>query len=111
MVAGTYMIQLKSSDVVYSPLPLYHLAAGLLGSGQALLSGVTVVLKKKFSVSAYWKDCVKYNCTVREVKPPLTMWCWLVIGCLVHTMYCTYLFLEGVVNIAFLYLLLYCIIM
>lgn len=69
MIAGTCLIQLNPSDVLYSPLPLYHLAAGLLGSGQAIVSGVTVVLKRKFSVTAYWKDCVKFNCTVREVRP------------------------------------------
>ena len=73
MIAGTCMIQLSSSDILYSPLPLYHLAAGLLGSGQALVNGNTVVLKRKFSVSAYWKDCAKYNCTVREVRSLLTV--------------------------------------
>lgn len=65
MVAGTFMIGLRSNDVVYSPMPLYHLAAGLLGSGQALARGNTVVLKRKFSVSSYWSDCIKYRCTVR----------------------------------------------
>ena len=68
MIAGTCMIGLTDDDIVYSPLPLYHLAAGLLGSGQALCHGNTVVLKRKFSVSAYWKDCVKYNCTVRRIR-------------------------------------------
>ncbi|XP_045126369.1 long-chain fatty acid transport protein 4-like isoform X2 [Portunus trituberculatus] len=66
MIAGTCMIGLTDDDIVYSPLPLYHLAAGLLGSGQALCHGNTVVLKRKFSVSAYWKDCVKYKCTAGQ---------------------------------------------
>lgn len=76
MIAGACMINLWEDDIVYSPLPLYHLAAGLLGSGQALICGNTVVIKRKFSVTAYWKDCVKYQCTVRKVMPPLgcSMW-------------------------------------
>lgn len=65
MIAGTIMIGLRNNDVVYSPLPLYHLAAGLLGSGQAIANGNTVVLKRKFSVSSYWSDCVRHHCTVR----------------------------------------------
>lgn len=76
MIAGTCMIQLLDDDIVYSPLPLYHLAAGLLGSGQALTCGLTVVIKRKFSVSAYWKDCVKYKCTVRRVMPLLSCSVW-----------------------------------
>lgn len=68
MVAGTCMIQLWDDDIVYTPLPLYHLASGLLGSGQALMCGITVVIKRKFSVTAYWKDCVKYQCTVRKLE-------------------------------------------
>lgn len=26
---------------------------------------MTVVIRKKFSASHFWEDCVKYNCTVR----------------------------------------------
>lgn len=78
MVAAFIMIKLNPDDIVYSPLPLYHLAAGIMGSGQAILRGVTVVLKKKFSVSAYWKDCVKYQCTVRVLCSQVK---WVLLGC------------------------------
>lgn len=30
----------------------------------AMVSGATCVLKRKFSASQFWKDCVKYNVTV-----------------------------------------------
>ncbi|XP_047478950.1 LOW QUALITY PROTEIN: long-chain fatty acid transport protein 4-like [Penaeus chinensis] len=66
VAAGVSMIGLDSNDIVYSPLPLYHLAAGILGSGMALVSGITVVLRKKFSASGYWSDCIKFRVTVRE---------------------------------------------
>nr|XP_027222609.1 long-chain fatty acid transport protein 4-like [Penaeus vannamei] len=66
VAAGVSMIGLDSNDIVYSPLPLYHLAAGILGSGMALVSGITVVLRKKFSASGYWPDCIKYNVTAAQ---------------------------------------------
>uniref|UniRef100_A0A8C5CGP7 long-chain-fatty-acid--CoA ligase n=1 Tax=Gadus morhua TaxID=8049 RepID=A0A8C5CGP7_GADMO len=30
----------------------------------SLINGVTVVVKRKFSASNFWDDCIKYNCTV-----------------------------------------------
>jgi solute carrier family 27 fatty acid transporter 1/4 len=47
-------------------MPLYHSASGMLGLGQALLSGTTVVIRKKFSASNFWSDCIKYNVTVAQ---------------------------------------------
>lgn len=35
-----------------------------MGVGQCLIHGLTVVVKKKFSASRFWEDCIKYNCTV-----------------------------------------------
>lgn len=61
------MLNLHSDDRIYNPLPLYHTAGGILGAGQALIGGVTVVLRKKFSASNYWSDCVHYECTVRSL--------------------------------------------
>jgi acyl-CoA synthetase (AMP-forming)/AMP-acid ligase II len=36
---------------------------GLIGVGSALCIGATVVLRKKFSASNFWKECIHYNCT------------------------------------------------
>lgn len=38
-----------------------------MGVGQCLIHGMTVVIRKKFSASRFWDDCVKYNCTVRAI--------------------------------------------
>lgn len=54
----------KSSDCFYTPLPLYHTAGGCMSTGQMLLYGATLVIRKKFSASAYFSECSKYNCTV-----------------------------------------------
>ncbi|XP_020284862.1 long-chain fatty acid transport protein 4 [Pseudomyrmex gracilis] len=57
---------LRNSDVVYTPLPLYHTAGGVMAVGQALLHGNTTVIRKKFSASLYFSDCIKYKCTVAQ---------------------------------------------
>lgn len=55
--------RIRSDDIVYNPLPLYHAMGGWLCLSFALLYGNTVVIKRRFSVSSFWKDCVLNNCT------------------------------------------------
>ncbi|CAK9291619.1 unnamed protein product [Gordionus sp. m RMFG-2023] len=66
----TYLVsrtlKIRKEDVIYTPLPLYHTAGGIIGVGQSLLLGSTVVIKKKFSATSFWDDCIKYNCTVAQ---------------------------------------------
>lgn len=57
---------MSSDEIIYNTLPLYHTAGGMLGVGNILLFGSTMVLRKKFSASNFWNDCVKYNCTVAQ---------------------------------------------
>ncbi|KAA8584730.1 hypothetical protein FQN60_008515 [Etheostoma spectabile] len=52
-----------SDDIIYITLPLYHMSASLLGIGGCIHLGATCVLKKKFSASQFWSDCVKHNVT------------------------------------------------
>ncbi|KAL6431393.1 hypothetical protein ACFW04_007196 [Cataglyphis niger] len=67
-IAGAvhYLGFLRNSDRLYTPLPLYHTAGGIMAVGQALLFGHTTVIRKKFSASAYFSDCLKYKCTVAQ---------------------------------------------
>ncbi|XP_076231493.1 long-chain fatty acid transport protein 4 [Calliopsis andreniformis] len=60
------LLGMKSNDILYNPNPLYHTAGGLIGAGSAILKGVPVVLRTKFSVTSYWSDCIKYNCTAAQ---------------------------------------------
>ncbi|XP_065580779.1 long-chain fatty acid transport protein 4-like isoform X2 [Artemia franciscana] len=62
---GYFAIGMNSSDVAYVPLPLYHTAGGILGAGM-IFFGLKVVLRKKFSVSNFWSDCAKHQCTVAQ---------------------------------------------
>ncbi|XP_016013268.1 long-chain fatty acid transport protein 1 [Rousettus aegyptiacus] len=61
---GHHAYSMQAADVLYDCLPLYHTAGNIMGVGQCLIYGLTVVLRKKFSASRFWDDCVKYNCTV-----------------------------------------------
>jgi len=48
--------------VFYNPLPLYHSAGGVVGIGLMMVFGATIVIREKFSVRNFWKDCIKYDC-------------------------------------------------
>ncbi|KAK9510368.1 hypothetical protein O3M35_005169 [Rhynocoris fuscipes] len=64
--AISYQVWFKRSDRFYSPLPLYHTAGGAMSAGQAVIYGACVVIRRKFSASAYFSDIVKYNCTIAQ---------------------------------------------
>ena len=64
--AVKYMVQIHSDDVLYTSLPLYHLAGGTVGVCQSVIFGNTMAIRNKFSASNFWKDCIKYKCTVRS---------------------------------------------
>jgi acyl-CoA synthetase (AMP-forming)/AMP-acid ligase II len=52
---------LNAKDRVYVTLPIYHAVGGVIGVGAALVSGSTVVLRKKFSASQFWKECIQFG--------------------------------------------------
>ncbi|XP_066540809.1 long-chain fatty acid transport protein 2-like [Hoplias malabaricus] len=59
-----FLVGVMQDDVIYITLPLYHAAGLLIGLGGAIERGITVVLRRKFSVSQFWNDCRKHNVTV-----------------------------------------------
>uniref|UniRef100_A0A336K116 Very long-chain fatty acid transport protein n=1 Tax=Culicoides sonorensis TaxID=179676 RepID=A0A336K116_CULSO len=61
-----YMHAIRFDDIIYNPLPLYHTAGGMCGIGIVCLRGVSMALRKKFSASNFWADCIKYRCTVAQ---------------------------------------------
>ncbi|KAK9516538.1 hypothetical protein VZT92_024461 [Zoarces viviparus] len=54
---------MKSDDVVYASLPLYH-TSGFMAFAAAIDRGTTMALSSKFSTSQFWDDCRKHNVTV-----------------------------------------------
>ena len=51
-------------DRIYNVLPLYHATGGLCAMGAALLTGASVVLRKRFSASQFWADMARERCTM-----------------------------------------------
>lgn len=51
----------------YSCVTIFLAVGNIVGVGQCILHGMTVVIRKKFSASRFWDDCVKYNCTVSAI--------------------------------------------
>ncbi len=67
--AGVYFMNNLSpikDPVFYDPLPLYHSAGGTVGVGFMMVFGFTIVIRKKFSVRNFWKDCCDHNCNVGD---------------------------------------------
>jgi len=62
----TIMMGVRSDDVVYCPLPLYHSVGGMVSLSGCMANGISMVMREKFSASSYWKDCVKYKVTAAQ---------------------------------------------
>ena len=60
---GVNVMSLKPEDTYYCALPLYHSNALTVGFGSCLSSGATLALRRKFSASQFWQDCIKYEAT------------------------------------------------
>ena len=53
----------RPNDRMYNVLPLYHSAGGVCAIGPALLTGGSVILKRKFSAHEFWDDVHQYGAT------------------------------------------------
>ena len=58
------LIDVQPSDRMYNCLPLYHSVGGVVATGAILVAGGAVVLRQRFSASAFWKDVVDERCTL-----------------------------------------------
>lgn len=56
--------RLTTEDRVYCALPLYHSAAGMVGVCGCVLAGSCLVVRPKFSASAFASDLRDHRCTV-----------------------------------------------
>jgi acyl-CoA synthetase (AMP-forming)/AMP-acid ligase II len=60
---GYSLTQANSDDIILIANPLYHSLSICTAWGIAVYLGATVVLRKKFSASSFWKDIHKYKIT------------------------------------------------
>lgn len=58
------LLGVGSKDVLYTPLPLYHSAGGVIALGATICEGATLVLRNKFSATHFFADCARHNVTV-----------------------------------------------
>jgi fatty-acyl-CoA synthase len=54
----------RASDRMYDCLPMYHTTGGVVAIGALLVKGGSVVIREKFSASAFWDDLVRHDCTI-----------------------------------------------
>jgi len=79
---GGMAMHMKTDDILYITLPLFHSNAIQLGWASALKGGAAVAIARKFSVTNFWNDVRKFGATsfnyIGEIcrylfnKPPST---------------------------------------
>jgi fatty-acyl-CoA synthase len=58
------MMDTRSSDRMFNCLPLYHSVGGVVATFATLVSGGTVVIRRRFSASDFWRDVRDERCTL-----------------------------------------------
>ncbi len=54
---------MTSRDRIYITLPLYHSTGGVCAVGVALMTGGSIILRRKFSASHFWEDATDQGAT------------------------------------------------
>ena len=63
LVKASAILNINPDDVCYNCLPMYHSSGGLILIAPLLYLGCTMVIRKKFSASSFFTDCIKYDVT------------------------------------------------
>jgi fatty-acyl-CoA synthase len=58
------LIDVQPSDRMYNCLPMYHSVGGVVATLAPLVGGAAVVLRERFSASAFWQDVCAERCTL-----------------------------------------------
>ncbi len=58
------LMDTRSSDRMYTCLPMYHSVGGVLATGAVLVGGGSVVIRETFSGHHFWSDVVRWDCTL-----------------------------------------------
>jgi fatty-acyl-CoA synthase len=53
-------------DRLYDCLPIYHSVGGIVAPSSMLAAGGSVVLAEKFSARDFWRDIVRWDCTLLQ---------------------------------------------
>ncbi|MHB1802482.1 MAG: class I adenylate-forming enzyme family protein [Actinomycetes bacterium] len=63
--------RITSADIGYSPLPLFHINAQVVGVLTGLVSGATLVLDRRFDAERYWATVAEHRATWLNAVPAL----------------------------------------
>jgi len=63
-IFGSVAFDFRAGDKLYCALPLHHSSALLIGVGAALVAGVPIALRRKFSAREFAADLRRYEATV-----------------------------------------------
>ncbi len=58
------LLDTDANDRMYNCLPMYHSVGGIVAVGSTLVSGGSVVLRRKFSARGFWDDVIQTECTL-----------------------------------------------
>jgi fatty-acyl-CoA synthase len=58
------LMDTRPSDRMYNCLPMYHSVGGVLATGAVLVGGGSVVIRRTFSAHQFWRDVVRWDCTL-----------------------------------------------
>lgn len=62
-MSADFLMRLGTEDRVYNCLPLYHGTGLMIGLVAAFHAGAATVIRRRLSVSNFWQDIRKHNCT------------------------------------------------
>lgn len=62
-IFGSVAFEFRAGDKLYCALPLHHSSALLIGVGAALVAGVPIALRRKFSAREFAADLRRYEAT------------------------------------------------
>jgi len=60
---GVVAMHMQPEDVIYLSLPLFHSNAIHIGWASAIAGGSAIAIARRFSVTNFWKDIIKYKAT------------------------------------------------
>ncbi len=62
-MSANMLLRIHRKDRMYNCLPLYHGTGLMVGLAAAFTAGASTVIRRRLSVSAFWNDIRKYECT------------------------------------------------
>lgn len=63
---GIHLNRPNGAERFYTPLPFYHTSACLIANATALVNGFSIVTRRKFSASNFFKDVTLHDCSISQ---------------------------------------------